>query len=112
MNTNRQRLQSGIKNRILARILFWVGVICFIGPVAILHFAPIFYEAIKPIVLEYWTISCVALILLSGLYLHNAKCPRCGNRFSVTQDGFIWNDFADRCVNCDLSLRKNDSEEL
>lgn len=108
MNPRRNIIQRGKRNRILARVLFWLGVIGFVSLTSIAYFAPSFYESLKPIGF-YWVFPCWTLVLLSGLYLHNAKCPRCGHRFSVTKDGFFWNDFADRCLNCGLSLRGDDA---
>jgi hypothetical protein len=109
MNPDREQLQRGRQNRILARALFWLGVIGFISLAPLGYFAPSFYDSIKSNVFWYWAAPCLALVIICGLYLHNAKCPRCGNRFAVTRSGLLWNDFADRCLNCGLSLRGDDA---
>ena len=61
----------------------------------------------------YWTQSedawsTVFVIGLVGfgaaaLYLHNSKCPKCGNRFAVRSDHAYYNSFTVECLTCGLS---------
>jgi predicted RNA-binding Zn-ribbon protein involved in translation (DUF1610 family) len=89
-----------IKRRLLARIVFWLSVIGFFGLMAIAKFAPEFYKVVEPYAFNYWAKPCWVLAIISMLYMHNAKCPACGNKFAVRSDGKYYNDFTYKCVNC------------
>src|SRR5258705_3522967 len=43
-------------------------------------------------------------IVATGLFLHNAQCPRCSNRFAVHTSGMQYSTFTLTCLNCGLSL--------
>ena len=43
-------------------------------------------------------------ILISGLYLHNMRCPRCGKKYAVKKDPPRWFNFTPKCLNCGLRL--------
>jgi len=90
--------------RIQARVLFWVGTLGFVALFPVAYLFPAFYDGIRTSVFWWWAAPCFAMVVVSGLYLHNAKCPRCQNSFAVRNDGMRWNDFTNKCLNCDLHL--------
>ena len=92
--------------------MFWLAALAFISPVPVAYFFPSFYDAIAVSVFWLWAAPWFAAIVLSGLYLHNAKCPRCNIRFAVRSDGMRWNDFTSKCLNCGLDLRDNATQAL
>ena len=91
--------------RVGARALFWVGVLGFVALVPVAYFSPTFYDGVRTSVFWWWAAPCFAMVVLAGLYLHNAKCPRCQGRFAVRNDGMRWNDFTSQCLNCGLRLQ-------
>jgi len=42
--------------------------------------------------------------ILGGLLLRIARCPRCGELFSVKREGKHRNNFTSECLNCGLRL--------
>ncbi len=46
--------------------------------------------------------------LVSGAYLHAARCPSCGKRFASRGAGlgYRYNDFTSKCMNCGLELKR------
>jgi len=109
MNTAAETIVRGKRYRVRARILLWLGFIGFFTIAPVVQFAPHFYDSIAPHVFWWWAVPCWVMVAAAGLYLHNAKCPRCGDRFAVGAGGYVWNDFADRCLNCGLSLRGDEA---
>ena len=89
-----------IKKRLIARITFWLSVTGFFALIAIVKFIPDLYKAVQPYAFNYWAKPCWVLAIISMLYMHNAKCPGCGNKFAVREDGSYFNDFTYKCVNC------------
>ncbi len=49
-------------------------------------------------------IAWLAMIAI-GLFLRNAECPRCSNRFAAHASGSRYNSLTLTCLNCGLSLR-------
>ena len=92
---------SSLRRRAVARMLMLCFALLFVLCVAVLTWAPKFSEA------NHWFPSTVPFIafvgfVVSGLYLHNSRCPRCRNRFAVRSDG-VYNSFTLRCLTCGLS---------
>jgi predicted Zn finger-like uncharacterized protein len=102
----------GRRLRIGARALFWLGVLAFVALFPVAHWFPAFYEGIRTNVFWWWAAPCFAIVVFSGLYLHNAKCPRCQSRFAVRNDGMRWNDFTSKCLNCGLHLNDRTNHAL
>ena len=102
----------GRRLRITARALFWLGVLGFVALLPIAYWFPTFYDRIGTNLFWWWAAPCFAVVLVSGLYLHNAKCPRCHNRFAVRKDGMRWNDFTSKCLNCGLPLNDGANHAL
>jgi len=102
----------GRRLRKRARLLFWLGSLAFIALAPVAYLFPSFYEGIATSVFWWWAAPCFAVVVLSGLYLHNAKCPRCSSRFAVRSDGMRWNDFTNKCLNCGLDLHDNAKQAL
>jgi len=94
-----------LRLRVGARVLFWVGVLGFVALFPVAYFFPAFYDGVGTSVFWWWATPCFTMVVVSGLYLHNAKCPRCQSRFAVRNDGSRWNDFTSQCLNCGLSLQ-------
>ena len=98
--------------RATARALFWVGALAFVALAPVAYFFPTFYDGVSTGVFWWWAAPCFAMVVLSGLYLHNAKCPRCRARFAVRIDGMRWNDFTSQCLNCGLRLQDETDHAL
>jgi predicted Zn finger-like uncharacterized protein len=102
----------GRRLRMGARALFWLGVLGFVAPLPVVYWFPTIYDGIRTNVFWWWAAPWFAIVVLSGLYLHNAKCPRCQNRFAVRNDGLRWNDFTSKCLNCGLHLNDGANHAL
>jgi hypothetical protein len=93
-----------LRRRVIARYVVLLSVLVFVLIPAVLSFSPHNYERLEPT----WTVvSFVALgiFVLAGLYLHNGKCARCGNRYAVHARDRRYNSFTLECLNCGLSAR-------
>jgi hypothetical protein len=93
-----------LKFRSIARLLIigcalaWIGLWCLGAFVLVDELREYREFIVIPM------IAIFVVFVICGLYLHNAECPNCGNRFSVRANGMYFNDFAGRCVNCGLRL--------
>ena len=92
-----------VRRRLVRRLLLTVfvlliGLWCF-GAFVLVDDLRAMREYLWPPML-----SLFVVLVCSGLYLHNAKCPKCGNRFAVKSSGLYFNDFSGKCVNCGIRL--------
>ena len=55
---------------------------------------------VVPIMFIAWFSALVTMV-----YLHNARCPRCGNRFALNKHSSYFNTFTNKCLNCDLGAK-------
>ena len=92
--------------------MLWAGLMGFVALPAVAYFFPVFYDTAGTSVIWWWGAPCFAVVVVSGLYLHNAKCPRCQERFAVRNDGMRWNDFTNHCLNCGLGLHDRGDDAL
>ena len=76
----------------------WIALWCFGAFVLVDTFRPL-REYLVPLMFVTF-----AALIGGGLYLHNAKCPNCGDRFAVKSDGSYSNTFSSKCVNCGVHL--------
>ena len=94
--------RKSLRARVAARYSVLVAALVMAIVFLIASFLPYSPEGIGPVWTSVWFIT-FAVFVLAGLYLHNAKCPRCSNRFAVHAYEHRYNSFSLRCMNCGLS---------
>jgi len=84
-------------------VFFALGILAFIVIGVIPWLFPDVYKTHQ----DQWFSEVLAAwfaALLSGLYLHNMRCPRCGEKYAVRKDPPKWFDLTAKCLNCGLRL--------
>ena len=101
-------IRTKLQRRLLARKVFFASIIAWL--VTWCFGAFILVDELRPFREITFNIMIVifCLFVVSGLYLHNALCPKCKNRFSVRADGSYYNDFSKKCLNCGINLNEID----
>jgi hypothetical protein len=89
--------------RKVAMGIFILGVLAFV----IIGTTPWLFPDTYKTNQEYWFSEALGTwfaILLSGLYLHNMRYPRCSERYALRKDPPKWFDLTTKCLNCGLKL--------
>ncbi|MDH5480637.1 MAG: hypothetical protein OEX11_07750 [Nitrosomonas sp.] len=100
-----KELKAKLKNRSWVRKVFFISVLAFILIWCVGAFILVDELIELRNYLFYAALFVWVVILASGLYLHNAKCPRCGNKYSAQPKWpYMFNTFSRKCINCGLKL--------
>ena len=89
-----------VRARLPVRYAFFGSVLAFVTVLALAILVDAFYART-----ELWmglALFAWIAVLATGLFLHNSKCPRCGNRFAVHESGMRYNTFTLTCLTCGL----------
>ena len=104
-STSSRPYHRWLRRRVAARWIFLLSILGFVlsaawGANTLITSTP---------TSEPWFGSAILSWLLtvaSGMYLHGAKCPHCGNQFAVREVGHIYNSFTLKCMTCGLDARE------
>ena len=94
-----------LRTRLLLRHAFFGAVLAFVIVAAAASLSDELYTR-KEVWITLAVLAWVAAVT-TGLFLHNANCPRCSNRFTVHTSGVRYNSFTLTCLNCGLSRHDN-----
>ena len=89
------------RRRLALRILVISVLIFFMLGVSAFLVSRELWESISATVVPTMFVAWF-LALVTMLYLHNARCPRCGNKFAYNKQTTYFNTFTIKCLNCDL----------
>lgn len=100
-----ERLKEALAHRRLALRSFILSILVFftLGGSAFLVSRELWQNAthfVVPAMFSAWLLAVIAM-----LYLHNTRCPRCGNRFAYNKHTSYFNTFTTKCLNCDLGAK-------
>ena len=103
MNDKSNKEALALRRLVLRTLLLSVVVFFTLGGLA-LFVSPGLWEDISavavPVMFIVWFLAVVTM-----LYLHNARCPRCGNQFALNRQSSYFNTFTSKCLNCDLEAK-------
>lgn len=88
-----------IRRRRKVVILVWLGIFPVVGGLTgALELAGVNVNRAFPLI----ALPCLGLLVIAGLRMQNARCPRCSKRFHLR--GLYGHAFNRRCLNCGLQL--------
>jgi Na+/alanine symporter len=95
-------IKEALAHRKWALRIFLLSVLVFfvLGGSAFLVSRELWERAtdfVVPVMFGAWLLAVITM-----LYLHNARCPKCGNRFAYNKHTTYFNTFTSKCLNCDL----------
>ena len=93
--------RKSLRTRLFLRHAFFGSVLAFVVIVAAASLVDDFY--VRTGLWMGLAVFAWIAVVATGIFLHNAKCPRCSNRFAVHTSGMRHNTFTLTCLNCDLS---------
>lgn len=92
-----------LRGRLLLRRAFFASVLAFALVAAASGLVEELYVR-KALWIPLAILAWLAMIGI-GMFLRNAECPRCSNRFAAHASGSRYNSLTLTCLNCGLSLR-------